>query len=204
MMGFANYCSQNTQLAQLNISAADQITIANNRFARNVSVGLNNVTTSLTIESNNPDMTLDLPSLYWANNITFRNLSTLNMPLINTVNNSLGVFGCTLKTLQIPNLGAVKGGLSVVGNSKLTNIQLPGLLQIGGLQIANNSNLDTVSLDQLGVISGNSNISGTVNKYVNLNRQRIDTVEILALICHQCIYADSPIRNRQLQHQPVR
>lgn len=166
---------QNTQISSLNITAADEISIANNPSAKDVSIGLNNVTKSLMVQFNNPEMKLDLPNLYWANNMTFRNVSNLNMPLINTVNDTLMIYGTTMEKLELSNLNVLKGNLLVVSNGNLTDISMPGLLQLGDLMISNNSALDAVSLDQLGVINGNVEIIGNINECVLIEAHSLCT-----------------------------
>jgi hypothetical protein len=158
---------QDTFLQTLNISAADEIYIGNNPFAKNISIGLNNVTGSLVVEFNgrgNRASVLDLPELYWANNITIQNVASINMPLVNTINDTLRIQSSSIEKLEIPNLGSVKRSLAIVDNLNLSSIQMPGLLQVQELQITNNSKLENFTFDQLGVISGDVSISGNLTR----------------------------------------
>ncbi|KAF2652806.1 hypothetical protein K491DRAFT_29943 [Lophiostoma macrostomum CBS 122681] len=155
---------QNTQLQQLNITKAAKITIVNNPFAANISIAVNNVTNDLVISANNPAMTVDLPNLYWANNITLTNVSDVSMPLLNTIGNNFNIYGSTIGVLKIPNLNVVWGGLSLISNYQLTSIQIPSLVQVGTLVISNNSELRKFTLDELGIVSYAITVDGHLSK----------------------------------------
>lgn len=155
---------QDTFIQALNISAADEIYIGNNRFTQNISIGLANVTGSLTVEFNGRETLLDLPELYWANNITVQDIATINMPLLNTVNDTLNISSTSLKALNLPNLGSVKRNLAIFNNAQLSQLQVPGLLQLQELEILNNTKLENFTFDQLGVISGDVSISGNLSR----------------------------------------
>jgi hypothetical protein len=154
----------NTHLQSLNISNATSITIVNNANTVSISIAVNNVTDSLVIENNNPNMTVDLPNLYWANNITLSNVSAVHMPLLNAIDSNLNIYGSTMDSLEIPNLNIIRGGLSLIGNHRLTSIQIPSVVQVGYLEISNNTELRSLALDELGIISSTISIDGNLTK----------------------------------------
>lgn len=159
----------NTELASLdgiNLQVADTIYIANNRFLDSVNMQLGNVTDSLTFTNNGAELVAEFPNLEWANNITIRNLSSVSVPSLSSVNGSLGFYGNTFESLSAPNLTNVGGSLAFVSNDQLSNITLPELTTVGGgLQIANNSALENINgFPKLKTVGGALDFTGSFNK----------------------------------------
>lgn len=156
----------NTELGSLdgiNLQVADTIYIANNRFLNSVNMQLGNVTEAMTFTNNGEDLVAEFPNLEWANNITIRNLSSVSMPSLASVNGSLGFYGNTFENFSSPNLTSVGGSLAFVSNDQLNNITLPELTTIsGGFQIANNTNLENINgFPKLATVGGALDFTGS-------------------------------------------
>lgn len=155
----------NTELASLdgiNLQVADTIYIGNNRFLQSVNMQLGNVTESLTFSNNGADLVAEFPNLLWAYNITIRNLTSVSVPSLASVNGSLGFYGNYFESFSAPNLTDVGGSLAFVSNDKLSNITLPELTTIGGgFQIANNSALEDINgFPKLATVGGALDFTG--------------------------------------------
>lgn len=155
----------NTELASLdgiNLQVADTIYIGNNRFLQSVNMQLGNVTESLTFSNNGADLVAEFPNLLWAFNITIRNLTSVSVPSLASVNGSLGFYGNYFESFSAPNLTDVGGSLAFVSNDKLSNITLPELTTIGGgFQIANNSALEDINgFPKLATVGGALDFTG--------------------------------------------
>lgn len=155
----------NTELASLdgiNLQVADTIYIGNNRFLQSVNMQLGNVTESLTFSNNGADLVAEFPNLIWAYNITIRNLSSVAVPSLASVNGSLGFYGNYFESFSAPNLTNVGGSLAFVSNDKLSNITLPELTTVGGgFQIANNSALQDIDgFHNLATVGGALDFTG--------------------------------------------
>lgn len=139
---------QNTELNSLdgiNVKTVDTFYIANNRYLGDITMQLQNVSTSLILEANNPAVNVSFPNLVWAFNMTFRNCSSVDTPSLASLNGSMGFYGNDIQSYAAPNLTEVGGSLSFVSNTQLTNISLPQLTQLGGgFQISNNTELKTI------------------------------------------------------------
>lgn len=139
---------ENTQLNSLsgiNLQVIDTLKIANNPYLQEINMQLGNVTKSMTIEANGNAVDVTLPNMIWAYNITMRNVSTVSMPSLRTVNGSLGFYSNTFDAVSAANLTSVGGSLSFVSNTDLANVSMPMLRTIGGgFQIANNTMLKVV------------------------------------------------------------
>jgi hypothetical protein len=139
---------QNTELNSLdgiNVKTVDIFYIANNRYLGDITMQLENVSTSLILEANNPAVNVSFPNLVWAFNMTFRNCSSVDTPSLASLNGSMGFYGNDIQSYAAPNLTEVGGSLSFVSNTQLTNISLPQLTQLGGgFQISNNTELKTI------------------------------------------------------------
>jgi len=160
---------QNTQLMSLegiNVETLDTLYIANNRYIANISMQLGNVTQGLVLEANNPDVAVTFPNLIWAFNMTFRNCSTIEIPSLQTLNGSLGLYGNVIKSFEAPNLTEIGGALAIVSNTELTNISFPVLKEVkADLQVANNTILHEIdSFPQLKTIGGAFDFNGNFSK----------------------------------------
>ncbi|KAK5110758.1 hypothetical protein LTR62_005635 [Meristemomyces frigidus] len=144
---------QNTQLNSLNginLQVVDTMTIANNPYLNEINMQLGNISTSLVLEANGRNVSATFPNLEWANNMTFRNVSTISIPSLASINGSMGFISNFFTSIVAPNLtsvGAMGGGsLSFVSNADMTNLSFPELTTVGGgLQVANNTALNTVN-----------------------------------------------------------
>jgi hypothetical protein len=159
---------QNTQLQSLegiNVATVDEVKIANNRYVQTIAMQLGNVTKSLVLEANNVDVNITFPNLLWAYNMTFRNCSSVLLPSLESLNDSLGLFGNSFEGFAAPNLTKVGGALAIVSNTEMTNISFPQLQSVNAnLQIANNTKLSEIDLPQLTTIGGALDANGNFSK----------------------------------------
>jgi hypothetical protein len=159
---------QNTALRSLkgiNIEKADTIFIANNGYINEISMQLGNVSDSLTFADNNEKLTVTLPNLIWATNLTFRFIASLEVPSLETLNGSLGLYNNGFDSFAAPNLTSIGEALAIVANEQVSNISFPLLTKItDNLQIANNTNLSTIDgFPKLEKIGGAFDISGNMS-----------------------------------------
>ncbi|ORY09375.1 hypothetical protein BCR34DRAFT_589356 [Clohesyomyces aquaticus] len=160
---------QNTQLQTLkgiNVATIDTLYIANNRYIGDIAMQLGNVTKSLTLEANNPEVNVTFSNLIWAFNMTFRNCSSISIPSLESLNGSMGFYGNVITGFNAPNLTKVGGALAFVSNTELTNISLPLLTEVSAnLQIANNTKLQKVDgLPALKTIGGALDFNGNMSE----------------------------------------
>lgn len=139
---------QNTDLTSLdgiNVETIKNMFIANNRFIQKIDMQLGNISESLTLTANNPEVEVAFPNLMWAYNMTFRNCSSVKLPSLEQLNNSLNLIGNTFTEFTAPNLTEVGGALAIVSNFDLKNISFPLLQTVGdNLQVANNTKLSKI------------------------------------------------------------
>ena len=151
----------------INLATCGTMDINNNNRLLTFSTQVANITQSLNIDSNGKQLQLSLPNLIWAANMTLRNVSSVSMPSLATVNGSLGFYENYFTEVLAPNLTSVGnsgtnvGSLAFVANPSLTNISMPLLKSIGGAdQIANNSALTAIDFSSLSTIGGSLDFSG--------------------------------------------
>lgn len=166
-----------TSLEGINLDQVGNFEITNNAFLRKISTQVANISQSLTINNNGPNLNLEFPNLIWANNMTIRNVSNFSIPSLESVKTTFGVYGSYMEGVFAPNLTSVGGDVAFVADSSLTNISMPLLKTIGGgLLIANNTEL--LSIDGFASLKTASsiNISGNFTEYVHLHVcNKIDT-----------------------------
>jgi len=165
----ANVLISNTQLNNLDgiqLETVGNIDIDNNPYLTEVNVNqISTITGSLTIAANYKNLAITFDNLQQANNMTFRNVSSVTMPSLSQVNGSLGFYSDTFQSFTAPNLTSTGGALAFVDSPDLSNISMPKLTTIGGgFLIANNTNLQTINgFPKLQTIVGALDWAGTFN-----------------------------------------
>ena len=158
----------NTGLSSLqginNLESVSTFNVNNNAALQNISLQVTSIKNSLDIEANDgyvSGLTTTFPLLETAQNMTFRNCSSVSLPSLANVTQDLGFYGNTMTSFAAPNLTTV-GGLIFVDNTDLTNISIPGLVSVNGsYQIANNTLLGKINgFQKLSVIKGALDFNG--------------------------------------------
>ncbi|KAL9129119.1 MAG: hypothetical protein Q9175_007381 [Cornicularia normoerica] len=158
----------NTGLSSLqginNLQSVSTFNVNNNAALQNISLQVTSIKHSLDIEANDgfvSGLTTTFPMLETAQNMTFRNCSSVLLPSLANVTQDLGFYGNTMTSFVAPNLTTV-GGLIFVDNTDLTNISIPGLISINSsYQIANNTMLKQINgFQKLSVIKGALDFNG--------------------------------------------
>jgi hypothetical protein len=160
---------QNTQLNNLdgiNLQVVDQMTIANNNYLDEINMQLGNISQALILEANGRNVSATFPNLEWAYNITFRNVSTVSIPSLASINGSMGFYANFFESVSAPNLTTVGGTLSFVSNEDMTNASFPELKTVGGgLQVANNTALENIDgFPALQTVGGALDFNGNFTK----------------------------------------
>lgn len=152
----------------INLATVKTLDISNNNRLLEFTADLGNVTESLVIGTNGRNLKVSFPDLIWAANMTFRNVSSVDLPNLAVVNGSLGFYGNFLEEVAAPKLTSVgqfatgQGSLAFVANSKLTKIDMGLLKTVGGAaQIANNTLLNDIDFPALESVGGAVDFSGT-------------------------------------------
>lgn len=135
-----------TSLQGINVDQIGAFNLNNNKYLSQVDVAFTSVSNSLDISFNSPKVVATFSELKWANNMTFRDVSSISLPNITTVNSSLGFINNSISSLSAPQLTEVGGTLAIVSNSNLKNASFPQLKNIGGgFVVANNTNLAAIN-----------------------------------------------------------
>lgn len=155
-----------SSLSGLNLSEVTTFNINNNQNIGNVSVHITQVSNALEISFNSPKVQVSFPDLIWANNATFRNCASIDIPELQSVNESLGFFNNYVNGLSFSKLEEIGGDLSIVSNNDLSNVTFDSLTEIGGaLVIANNSKLEHIAgFSELSSIKGALTIQGNFSQ----------------------------------------
>ena len=160
----------NTQLNNINgieLTAVGSIDINNNPYLTSVNVNdLSNVTTSLSFSANGRDLEISFPNLESAANLTFRNVSKIQMPSLSTVAGSMGFYSDSFQSFSAPNLTQTGGTLAFVDSPNLASVSFPLLTEIGGgFLIANNTDLTAITgFPKLKTIVGALDFAGTFSR----------------------------------------
>ncbi|KAI1629452.1 hypothetical protein EDD37DRAFT_645210 [Exophiala viscosa] len=157
----------NTELNNVDgieLTAVGTLNINNNPYLTDVNVNdLANVTSSLSFSANGKDLQISFPNLQDAANLTFINVSSVDMPSLATVGGSMGFYSDTIESFAAPNLTTTGGTLAFVDCGSLSNLSFPSLTEIGGgFLLANNSDLKAISgFPKLKTVVGAIDFAGT-------------------------------------------
>jgi hypothetical protein len=166
-----NVLISNTQLnslAGIELETVGNFDIDNNPFLNTVNVNsIKTISGSLTVSANYKNLDITFDNLQSANNMTFRNVSSVVMPSLYQVNGSLGFYSDTFQSYSAPNLTSTGGPLAFVDCPQLSNISMPKLTGVGGgFLIANNTNLKSIDgFPKLQTIVGALDFAGVFDKY---------------------------------------
>ena len=114
--------------------------------------------------------TIKFPNLATAVQITIRNASNVELPVLANVTQNLGFYGNLVQSIVLPNL-TFAGGIVVVDNTMLKNISMPILTTINGTngtyQIANNTLLNAIDgFEDLTTVTGGLDFTGNFTRSV--------------------------------------
>ena len=138
----------------------------NNRFLKSiVQTSLKEVDGAINIAANGGQTTVSFPALLTAQNMTFRNIQSININSLNNVTSDMGFFTTSLTSISAPNLTSIGSSLSFVNCTSLTNLSFPQLTSIGGtFLIANDTSLLTIGgFDKVQTVAGSIDWTGNFN-----------------------------------------
>lgn len=156
-----------TSLKGITLDKVSNLYIANNIYLTEVDVDeMKKITGDVDFSSNHKNLKISFPNLKEAQNMTFRNASSVSLPSLESVAGGLGFYSNYMESFQGPNLTEVDSFLVFNDNSALTNISLPNLESVGGtFQIANNTQLKQVKgVPKLEKIEGALDFSGNLTQ----------------------------------------
>ncbi|KAL6947402.1 hypothetical protein ACO0QE_002286 [Hanseniaspora vineae] len=149
-----------------NLKELSVLNLNNNRFMEEITCDVESVSQQLSIAANARDIAISLKELQWANNITIRESSKIELPKLESVKNSMEFIDNYFSTLKIPNLENIGGTLGLLENRNLKTIDMNNLTEIsGGIMISKNSQLKSIDFfSKLQQIGGAIQFDGTIDK----------------------------------------
>jgi hypothetical protein len=125
---------------------------------------LTNATGLINFSGNDNELNIELPNLQGAKGLTFRNVSSVTVPSLESSDGQLGFWGTGLSNFTAMNLTQT-GDLIFNDNPYLNNISMPNLTLVdGGFTIKKNKKLDSIDLPELTNVKGAIQFSGTFDE----------------------------------------
>ncbi|KAJ5556512.1 Leucine rich repeat 5 [Penicillium frequentans] len=130
-----------TTLDGISLDTVGQFQIEDNTGLKTCNISsLKNATGLISFAGNLDTLEVDLSSLEGGTSMTFRNISSINIPSLETLSGQLGFWGTDFATfsapqahlLRAPVLKTVDGGFTVTRNDELQVIDLPDLETVAG------------------------------------------------------------------------
>ncbi|KAI5287082.1 hypothetical protein KEM52_001766, partial [Ascosphaera acerosa] len=135
-----------TSLSGISLETVGSIDVNNNNKLAEINVNeIKNITGLASFSANNKRLEIIFPNLRSAQNMTFRNLSRVELPSLKKTDGLLGFYSNSFSSLSAPNLTST-GDLVFTSNPQLTNMSLPKLTKVDGVyQVANNTKLHSIT-----------------------------------------------------------
>lgn len=154
-----------TNLDGISLDKIGRLDITENRYLKHVNFdGLKKATDLINFAGNLNSLEVKLPNLLTGSNMTFRNVSGVEVPSLANLTGQLGFWADGFEKFSAPNL-TESSDLTFVGNKYARNISMPKLEKVnGGFQIARNDNLTEISFPSLAMITGALDFSGNFDK----------------------------------------
>lgn len=136
-----------SSLDGIDVTSVQNLNINNNHRLSEYTTQLQSLSNIMILQANGLNLKVEMPKLLWIANMSVANVSSFDVPSLNTVNGSARFDSNYFASFNAPNLTSTKSGdISFIGNAQLTNITMPLLTAIGGgLLIANNTKLTNVN-----------------------------------------------------------
>lgn len=147
----------------IDLDSVGTMDINNNRRLTKFDSSLKNLSSNLNIQANGAELSVSLPNLSWIANMTIANVTEFSTPSLEVVNGSARFDSNYFTTFSAPNLTkADSGDISFINNPDLTNITFPALKSVGGgLTIVNNTALEEIDgFPKLSTVGGAVKLGG--------------------------------------------
>ncbi|KAG7929791.1 hypothetical protein KL925_000533 [Ogataea polymorpha] len=177
-----------TGFSGFNVESLKTLNINNNRFLERIDSSVKEITETLLIAANARNLQVSLSDLTWANTITIKDTSSLNLDSLQVVENSAQFINNRFSELKLPKLKSTGMTLSVINNKQVRTVEFPSLAEVGGgLMIIDNDqvnrvdffpvlraiggaiefqgNIETSSFKQLKVVKGSAIIKSTSTQF---------------------------------------
>jgi hypothetical protein len=154
-----------TSLDGISLTSVDSFIITDNTQLETVNVNnLRNATNLINFAGNYQELEISLPNLASGTNLTIRNVSSVSIPSLTTLEGQLGFWGNSFSSLSAPNLTET-GDLVFEDNASLSNLTLPVLETVnGGFLITRNDDLSSISFPDLATVTGAIDFSGAFDR----------------------------------------
>ena len=209
---------QNTQLHSLDgISldgsggVANAVVIVNNPYLNNLTIPIREVSTSLTVHGNGASMSVALPNLVSAKNITLANCTSAHLPALATVQGTASLSWNYFNALYVPNLTSVDQSLLMLGNEQLVNLTMSSLRSIrGDLHLSHNGRLKIIDgFTDLKSVGGDLSCSDGFTEQVSIRKASEGSVadssqRQISIPCQCERRHDSRLVRLQLQYSQFR
>ncbi|CDK27007.1 unnamed protein product [Kuraishia capsulata CBS 1993] len=167
-----------TSLVELTGFVIDKLRILNlnnNRFMEKITSPVKEITEQLLISANSKDTKVSLSSLAWANNVTMRDIGTIDLGNLQVVESSAEFIENTFTSLKLPKLKNTGGTLSIIENVNLKEVEFPSMTDVaGGLMIEDNP-----QITRLNFFPSLSSIGGAIKFSGNFVETNLDKLKVV-------------------------
>jgi len=150
----------------LQTAQMENLQITGNQYLQDCWFGVGNITQQATILNNSVQMSLTLPNLTYAYNMEISNASSIDMPVLDSISQSLDISRTNVQNLTIPKLGFVGENLTIGHNAQVQYLSIPDLVNVqGNVNIVGNGQMEDVNgLSALGDVGGDFTLEGEFTK----------------------------------------
>jgi hypothetical protein len=103
-------------LAGINVTSVSVLQIDNNPHLTEITSNIGNISSAAVFNANGANLAISFPLLKWASNMTFRDVGSVDLPSLQTINGSLGFYESSVESISAPNLTSVGNFATGVGS----------------------------------------------------------------------------------------
>lgn len=128
------------------VQKLDSLDLNNNRFLESITAHVKTISNHLSVSANSRNTMVSLPLLELVSNMTFRDVTFLDVKNVKEIKGSAKFYENYFQQLKVPKLTKVGGTLSIIQNNNLKEADFPSLTEVGGgLMITNNTNTEKIN-----------------------------------------------------------
>ncbi|QPG75484.1 hypothetical protein FOA43_002839 [Brettanomyces nanus] len=135
-----------TGFGGFNVENLKTLRIDNNRFLEMIESSVKEISGDLLIAANARNLKVKLPELKWVKSALIKNTDELDLSALQVIQSSAEFIENRFKELSLPKLKSAGTTLSIIDNNWLENADFSSLVEIGGgLMIINNDKLTQIN-----------------------------------------------------------
>ncbi|GMM43932.1 Sps2 protein [Pichia kluyveri] len=164
-----------TGFGGFNVETLKTLNINNNRFLERIESTVSEITEELLISANARNIRVSLPNLVWVKTLTVKDTEDINLESLQIVEKSADFSHNKFTKLDLPNMKSTGNTLSIINNKNLKDVNFDKLSEVGGgLMI-----IDNDQIDEIDFFSSLRSVGGAIEFHGNIKSNHFNDLKII-------------------------